>query len=107
MSLLSQMKVLTDESNGELLSLLIEMSKNTILEITNRNVLPQRLETIQLKLAVIAYNRMGTEGETSRTEAGISSAFNDIPEDIRSVLINNRLCRVGGKVYEKTEKEKT
>lgn len=107
MALLSQMKLLTNESNEELLSLLLDMSKNVILEITNRNILPDRLETIQLKLAVIAYNRVGTEGEASRSEGGISSSFTDIPEDIRSVLIKNRLCKVGGIVYEKTEKEST
>lgn len=107
MALLENLKLLTNESNEELLSLLLEMSKNTILEMTNRNILPKRLEVVQLKLATIAYNRMGTEGETSRSEGGISSAFSDLPEDIKIILSKNRLCKVGGHIYEKTDETQT
>lgn len=97
---LTKLKLLTNESNDELLSLLLEMAKDTILEMTNRSILPKRLENTQVKMAVIAYNRMGTEGELSRSEGGISASFSDLPEDIRQVISKNKLAKVGGRVYE-------
>ena len=42
-----------------------------------------------IKLAVIYYNRLGNEGESSRTEGGISQSFvTDIPADIKKQLDN-------------------
>ncbi|MBP3339787.1 MAG: phage head-tail connector protein [Lachnospiraceae bacterium] len=100
MTLLEKLKKLTGESDEELLSILLELSKDTILELTNRKEFPQSLETTQLKMAVIAYNRLGTEGETSRSEGGISSAFADMPTEILSAIKGKRLGKVGGHIYE-------
>ncbi len=107
MTPVEKLKKLTKESDDELLSLLLETAEDIILELTNRKTLPKKLEGIKVKLAVIAYNRMGTEGETSRSEGGISSAFSDLPEDILRAIKSSRLARVGGKAYEKTDTEKT
>lgn len=107
MTPVEKLKKLTKESDEELLSLLLETAEDIILELTNRKTLPQRLTNIKVKLAVIVYNRMGTEGEISRSEGGISSAFSDLPEDILKAIKSNRLARVGGKIYEKTDTEKT
>lgn len=107
MTPVEKLKKFTKESDEELLSLLLETSEDIILTLTNRKTLPERLTEIKVKLAVIAYNRMGTEGETSRSEGGISSAFSDLPEDILRAIKSSRLGRVGGKIYEKTDTEKT
>lgn len=107
MTPLEELKKHTKESDDELLSLLLETSEEIILELTNRSKFPDKLTKTKVKLAVIAYNRMGTEGETSRSEGGITSAFADLPEDILSVIKMNRLARVGGKVYEKADTETT
>lgn len=107
MTSLEELKKLTKESDEELLSLLLETAEETILEMTNRTKFPKRLDKTKVKLAVIAYNRSGTEGETSRSEGGITSAFTDLPADILSVINKNRLAKVGGKVYEKTDTETT
>lgn len=107
MTPVEKLKKLTKESDEELLSLLLETAEDIILELTNRKTLPERLTSIKIKLAVIAYNRMGTEGETLRSEGGISSAFSDLPEDILKAIKNNRLARVGGKIYEKADTEKS
>ena len=55
-------------------------------------------------LAVIAINRMGTEGESSRTGSGESYNFDNAPKQIYDVLNRYRLARVGGVTYE-AEKE--
>ena len=105
MTQIEELKKLTGESDEELLSILLKMSEDTILALTNRKVLPESLVTTQTKLAVIAYNRLGTEGETSRSEGGISSAFSDMPEDILKSIKSKRLGKVGGRIYEANTKE--
>ena len=55
---IEELKKLTGESDEELLSILLKMSEDTILALTNRKVLPESLVTTQTKLAVIAYNRL-------------------------------------------------
>lgn len=102
-----ELKKLTGESDEELLSILLKMSEETILALTNRTTLPDSLKTTQTKLAVIAYNRLGTEGETSRTEGGISSAFADMPSDILKAIKSKRLGKVGGRVYGQTNDTET
>ena len=53
---------------------------------------------------MIALNRMGTEGENSRSEGGETYNFNDAPKQIFDTLNRYRICRVGGKVYENKKK---
>lgn len=102
MEQLDKIKVLTGESNEELLSLLLEMSEDRILAITNRTILPDKLKQAQLDWSVIIYNRLGMEGENSRTEGAISSSFTEIPESIQRAIKSNTLGRIGGMTYEKT-----
>lgn len=79
---------------------LLEDAEAWILGYTNRKRLPAALEPVQRELAIIAFNRDGTEGESARSEAGESYTFNDIPEHIYAVLNRFRLARVGGRTYE-------
>ena len=102
-----EIKKLTGESDEELLSILLKMSEDTILALTNRKSLPDSLKTTQTRLAVIAYNRLGTEGEVSRSEGGIASAFSDMPADILKAIKSKRLGKVGGRAYETTDTEET
>ena len=71
MNSLEMLKKLSGESDEELLSLLLEMAEDKILGYTNRTSLPNRLEVTKVRWALIAYNRMGMEGEASRSEGGI------------------------------------
>lgn len=64
----------------------------------------KQLEKAVRDLAVIALNRIGTEGEISRTEGGESYNFNDAPKQIYDVLNRYRICRIGGKIYENKKK---
>lgn len=95
-----KLKLLTGESDEKLLSLLLEEAEAFVLSYTNRTRIVSGLQKSVRDLAVIALNRMGTEGESGRSEAGESYSFNDAPKHVYDVLDKYRLARVGGRVYE-------
>lgn len=99
----SILKKMTGESDEELLSLLLMMAEEKLLELTNRTKMIPKLKSAKRNWALIAYNRLGMEGESSRSQGGITSAFIEIPKEIEEAIRANRLVRVGGKVHEKTE----
>lgn len=77
---IKKLKILTGEKNEELLSVLLDEAEAFVLSYTNRTQLRTGLEKAVRDLAVIALNRMGTEGEKSRSDvakidAAISPAF--------------------------------
>lgn len=92
MSNLEKLKIkleLTDDSKDELLSVLLSDAKDTVLDLIGRDIVPPRLQSVVVELAKIAYNRMGAEGESSRSEGGASFSFiDDLPEPYRSRLKN-------------------
>lgn len=100
MSDLEKLKVLTGESNVLLLSLLLEDAESFVLSYTNRTKIVPGLEKTVRDLVVVALNRMGTEGETGRSEGGESYSFNDAPKHIYDVLNRYRLGRCGGHAHE-------
>lgn len=62
---------------------------NTILDITGRTEIPSQLLDVQAELALIYWNRKGTEGENRRSEGEITMDFTrGIPEDIMLRLKN-------------------
>lgn len=101
---LEKLKKLTGESDEELLSLLLEDAESFVLSYTNRSYIASGLEKAVRDLAVIALNRMGTEGEVKRSEAGESYEFNDIPKPVLETLNRYRLVRCGGHAHEKKPK---
>lgn len=100
-----KLKKLTGESDEELLSLLLEESEAYVLSYTNRSRLVPGLEKTVRDLAVVALNRMGTEGETGRSEAGETYSFSEAPKQIYDVLNRYRLARIGGKAHETKTKQ--
>lgn len=56
----------------------LEDAANAVCDLTGRDEVPERLVDVQVELAIIAYNRRGTEGESSRSEGGISRSFEDL-----------------------------
>jgi hypothetical protein len=101
---IEKLKKLTGESDEDLLSLLLEDAKDFVLSYTNRTEIVPGLQKTVRDLAVIALNRMGTEGESSRSEGGESYSFENAPKHIYDVLDRYRLARIGGRTYE-TKKE--
>ena len=107
MTELEKIKKLTGEKDEELLSLLFENAESFILDQTNRTVIPDKLKAAVRDLTVVLYNRLGTEGEKSRSEAGESYSFADIPENIARTIKMNSLARCGGHAFEKIESSDT
>ena len=97
---LEKLKILTGESDEKLLSLLLEEAEAFVLSYTNRTQIVGGLEKAVRDLAVIALNRMGTEGESGRSGGGETYSFDNAPKHIYDVLDRYRLCRIGGAVYE-------
>ena len=77
------------ECEMETVETCLSMAQDAVLDYIQRDELPKAAESVVIKLAVIYYNRLGNEGENSRTEGGISQSFNsDIPMDILRQLRN-------------------
>ena len=77
------------ESERETIETCLDMAQDKVLDIIGRDSLPKGAESIVIQLAIIFYNRLGNEGENSRSEGGISQSFsNDIPADILRQLRN-------------------
>ncbi len=102
---LEVLQTMTGCQDETLLATLLQVAEEELLSMTNRTVLIDRLKPAVRKWALIAYNRMGTEGETSRTEGGISAAFVEIPAEIKSVVEQCRIARVGGHAHETSTDE--
>lgn len=98
---IDKLKLLTGEEDEGLLSLLLEDAEAFVLAYTNRTHLVKGLEKPVRDLAVIALNRMGTEGEAGRSEAGENYSFDDAPKQIYDTMDRFRLARVGGHAHEK------
>ncbi len=80
---------ISDEKQDGLLAVLLDSAEDTILDVIGRDEMPARLISVQTELAVIAYNRQGAEGETARSEGGISRSFvSDLSPDMQKRLQN-------------------
>ena len=84
---------LPDATNDALLQSLLYEAGAAILTMTNRDTLPDALAFAQIKLAAIAYNRMGVEGEASHSEGGVSVSIDALPDNIRREIAPWRLAR--------------
>lgn len=102
---IERVQTLTGEKDEDLIEILLDDAEAFVLSYTNRTRLKTGLEKAVRDLAVIALNRMGTEGEKSRSEGGESYTFEDAPKQIYDTLNRYRLARVGGKIYEAEKKQ--
>ena len=89
--MLERLKILLgiqDEEQDALLNVLIVKATDVVLNYTRRQELFPVLENIVVDIALIAYNRMGAEGEQSRGEGSVSRTFYELGEDLpKSILI--------------------
>ncbi len=91
MDQLTNIKIRTNEDDVILLNQLLEDAEAEILDYCNRDILLPRMLGLQRELAVIYYNRLGSEGESSRSEGGVSISYStDIPENIKRRLNSYR-----------------
>lgn len=96
---------LTGETDDELLAMLLDDAESFVLSYTNRTELVPGLERTVRDLAVVALNRMGTEGESGRSDGGENYSFDSAPKHIYDILNRYRLARVGGKFHENKTKQ--
>lgn len=85
---------LADGQQSDLLCDLLADANALILGFTNRTEMPPALERVQCALAATLYNRLGMEGERSRSEGGVSITVDTLPGDIVAQLLPYRLARV-------------
>lgn len=87
MTQLEKLKIRIPEAENAVLTMLLEDAEAEILDYTNRDTIPIKAEGLQRELAITYYNRMGSEGESSRSEGGVSVSYStDIPENIKNRL---------------------
>ena len=85
---------LTDTEYDNRLNQMLDDAKDEILDFCNRSTLQPKMEGLQRELAIIYYNRSGSEGEASRSQGGVSVSYStEIPESIKSRLVAYRLLK--------------
>ncbi len=77
-----------------LLQELLTLARHQVLAFTGRRELPDELTGALLRLAVIAYNRLGAEGERVRREGSLSITLDGLPEDVLRLLRAWRVAKV-------------
>lgn len=97
--MLTRLRLRLQESpaGDDLLRELLLGAEALILACTGQPALPEALQEAQLRLAVIAYNRLGMEGESYRHEGGLSLRVDEMPESLLAQLRPYRLLRVPGR----------
>lgn len=79
---------ITDDTQDGLISVLLSDAGDAVCDYIGRDSVPERLVSVQVQLAVIAYNKRGAEGESSRSEGGISQSFDGLPPEMLARLKN-------------------
>ena len=94
--LLAQLRTrLPDASSASdaLLSSLLSDAGAFIRALTWRSRVPDELQSAQIRLAVIFFNRMGMEGEREHAEGDIRRAAEDLPDALRREIFSYRLAK--------------
>lgn len=81
-------------ANDNLINQLLKDAEAAILDYTNRSELKPSMLGLQRELVIEYYNRLGSEGEASRSEGAISTSYStEIPEFMKARLNNYRLLK--------------
>ncbi|MBR5232345.1 MAG: phage head-tail connector protein [Clostridia bacterium] len=80
-------------AEDDLLCDLLADANALMLSYMNRTELPDALIPALLRLTTMLFNRLGMEGESSRTEGSISMTVDSLPAEILSQLTPYRLMR--------------
>lgn len=91
MTALERFKLLTgiiDDAQDGLITALLSDAGDSVCDYIGRDEVPARLVSVQVQLAVMAYNKRGAEGESSRSEGGISQSFDGLPPEMLARLKN-------------------
>ena len=94
---LERLKARVPGIRDDLAADLLDEAEHAVLAYTNRTKLPDDMIAAKIKLALIYYNREGMEGETARSQGGVSQTFDaeGLPKEIKDMLRPRRLARAG------------
>ena len=87
---------LNDLQDEALLQDLIDAAAGMICAYTGREKVPSVLESVQIEIACIIFNRMGMEGESAHSEGSVSHTADSLPEFVRRQLNPFRLAKAVG-----------
>lgn len=79
-----------------LLETLLAHAESTLLALTHRRTVPPAMRPLQLRLAVIRYNRLGAEGESQRREGSLAVQTEELPDSLMKEIRAFRVARVPG-----------
>ena len=82
-----------DAQDEALLQELLDEAGAFIRAYTRREALSPEMQSAQVRVAAVLYNRMGMEGEASHSEGGVSRTAEALPGDLRAWLNSFRLAR--------------
>ena len=88
-----------DETQEPLLQRYMDKAVNKVMNFTKRDkaYVEKELQNQVIYLAIILYNRKGTEGLKSQSYSGVSETYvEDIPNEIKRDLYAYRLLKRGG-----------
>lgn len=78
---------ITDNAKDTLLNLILDIVIQEFLDYTNRDDIPDGANAVALQMAVIQYNRIGSQGLASQGYSGVSESYIDgYPQNIRKQL---------------------
>lgn len=88
--MLLKLKLLLGIAGNEkdsLLQVLIDLVIQYFLDYCNRDNIPESANAVIIQMAIIQYNRLGTQGLASQGYSGVSESYlTDYPEDILKQL---------------------
>ena len=88
MELKEQVKLLTGNTNEDLISLILEKAKAEIVDYVKQDY-NTRFDNLAVDIAVIKINRLGSEGLSSQGYSGVTENYLDgYPQDILNRLNN-------------------
>ena len=86
---------ITGNEQDDKLTVLLEDAMDDVLGYTNRTEVVSGMESSIRDLAVVRWNEEGNEGESSRSEGGVSQTFETgIPKKVKEKLSRFRQGRV-------------
>lgn len=94
---------ITGNEQDSLLTLLLEDSRQAIIQMTNRTELSKYQSAVRA-VAVVMYNKTGREGLFSYSAGSVSVSYEELSVAVKG-LIPSRLVSVSGRVFEDVETE--
>lgn len=86
---------IADTSQDSLLESILEDVEVEMLVHTNRSELLPAMQALQIKIAIIEYNKQGSEGMSSSSQGGVSQSWVDgLPQNVKATLTSFRRLKV-------------